>query len=397
MKRHAPSRRVRTLLAAACLPAAGLVTTSVPGFSQETRARRSAAALPVVAADADSARAQAGIAARRRSLLIEAERTAIDLASQSESAFRRGLMPLPDYLEQAGLVALIETESARAQGASESAAWQRQVDRLRDVRDRLSRFRQPASAGWPADLALAEWALADAEVQLATSADDPAALQAAAQRRSTWAAEHLQRRQIDAEIGAASPPVVLHAMSLVVASEDGGRVSDSATKREYLAELRRTQQMTAKWAEQGAGIGRADRLIQASAALEIETAVSIEADGRTAIDADAFHQAGASLQTLFTTQREFHQHGTAELHDLCRTWLTWRNLHQAASFDRDLVTNAERDGRADALQTLTELADRTGDRRGRIAADVTSVELFGQLDQIDALASGAGRDAGYLR
>lgn len=397
MERRSPRQRVRTSLAAACLAAAGLVFTVVPGYSQEAQSPAGAVAPPVIAADVDSARAQAGIAERRRSLLHAAERTAVNLASQSESAFRRGLMPLPDYLEQTGLVASIETESARAQGASESAAWRRQVDRLRDVRDRLTQFRQPASEGWPADLALAEWALADAEAQLATSADDPAALQAATQRRASWAAEHLKQRQIDASIGAASPPAVLHAMSLVVAAEDGGRASNSLLRGEYLSELRRTQQLTAKWAEQGAGIGRADLLMQVSAALEAETAVSIEADGRTAIDVDAFHQADARLQTLFTTQREFQQQGTAELYDLCRTWLAWRNLHQAAAFDRDLVSAAERSGRESALQSLTELAAATDDRRGRIAADVTCVELFTQLDAIDSLRAGVDREPGYLR
>ena len=237
--------------------------------------------------------------------------------------------------------------------------------------------------------------MADAEAQLATWADDPVAFQAAADRRASWAAEHLKQRQVDASIGAASPPAVLHAMSLVVAAD--GRTPDSAIRGEYLSELRRTQLLTAKWGEQGAGIGRVDRLMQVSAVLEVETAVSIEADGRMAIDADAFHQADARFQSLFTTQREFQQHGTAELYDLCRTWIAWRNLHQAAAFDRDLVTTAERSGRESALRSLRELANATEDRRGRIAADVTCVELLTHLDAIDSLGAWADREPGYLR
>lgn len=395
-----PVQEIRRIVAIGSVAIAGVVASARIGIAQDTPSLRDkpAADIPAqVTVDAAAAGVQATARAERRALLTAAERTAGEVAAYGRSAFQRGLMPLPDYLEQSALVTLIETESADAQGAIRSAAWQRQANRLREARDRLQRFGQPASEGWGADLALAEWALADAEFSLATTTEDPVALQAASERRAMWAAEHLRRRQADAHIGAASRPAVTNAMSLVVDSRDRDGAGRSGFELEYQSELRRVEQLTAVWAEQGAGIGRTDRLIEARLAVNIDSAVATDANGDVVIDRAAFDAANSQLEALFETQREFHRHGTAELFDLCRTWITWRNLHDAARREPDAVSPSQHAGRESALQNLGELAAATKDRRGRIAADVACVQLLTQLNAVDALRTRVDRDAGYLR
>jgi hypothetical protein len=334
--------------------------------------------------------------ARERRALTVAQRTATELLEHSQSAFRRGLMPLRDYMEQSALATQIEVQLLNANGARPTSALQQQVDRLRDVRNRLQRFNQPAAEGWAADAALAEWAFANAELDLALTNGDVVAEKEAATRRQAWATEHLRRRRSDANIGAASLPAVSQAESLAVDSSlsDGEWTLRTA---EYRLQLERVEARTAEWAERGAGIGRADRLLQAQAAIDLENLVSVTDDGEAVVNSELLQTADTKLRELFDTQAEFHRHGTAELYDLAQTWLAWRNLHQTAAPTPGLLSEKQLGERARALESLQTLADRTQDRRGRMTADVTFVQLLVQLDAADAAQAESGVVRGYLR
>lgn len=387
-------RLMRASVAAACLPPAGWTAADDvdPFATPPPKAVRGGGG------DA-TRRAATGAAAVDRArigqLLKAAERTSGELAEHTRSAFRRGLLPLRDHLEQLALATEIEVLSADAHEVSPAAALQRQVDRLRDVRDRLRAFHQPAAEGWAADTALAEWALADAEQKLARAGGEPVAAQTAEARRREWAAVHYRLRQRDGNIGAASLPSVVHAASLVVGASRSGSERDLLAE-EYREQLRRTAALTAEWAERGAGIGRADRVLEARVAVDLEQ-LSPAGEAAPLADPQPLHDADGKLQELFAAQAEFHRHGTAELYDLARTWLTWRNLHQAAAQTPDLFSKQQTSGRAAALARLQELADQTPDRRGRIAADVTFVRLLAQLDRIDSARAPAAGDRQYLR
>jgi hypothetical protein len=348
----------------------------------------------------DAARATIDRSAERR-LLAQARPTAADLAASGRNAFDRGLMPLRDYLEQTALVLHIDLMSADAQHSSSIAAWKQQVERLRDASERLHWLNQPAAEGWASDVALAEWALADAEYELAQAGNDTAVQEQAARRRSEWAAEHVRRREWDVSIGAAPESSLARAMGLFAAAEQASPVQGADQVRrqiyaDYVSQLNTIEVLTQEWAAQGAGIGRTDRVLQASVDVDLEHTSSRDAEGQLVVNPQAVHTADSKLQDLFEVQLDFYGHGTADLYDLSRTWTVWRNLHVLASAEPDLLSEQQCTSRTTALETLHGLAAQTGDLRGRNAADVRYVDLLTQLDAVDAVQVEQRRNAGYL-
>ena len=178
--------------------------------------------------------------------------------------------------------------------------------------------------------------------------------------------------------------------------------SSSAEQRNRFAIVHRRQlgdvaSVTTQWRDQGAGIGRTDRVLEARVATHLDRLVAIDGNGDEIIDRESMNSADADLRKLFSAQLEFHRHGTAEVYDLARTWRTWRDLHTTASVSPGLVTEEQTAERNDALQKLQGVADRTHDRRGRIAADVTFVQLLVQLNDVDALSATGEPSRSYLQ
>jgi hypothetical protein len=304
-------------------------------------------------------------------------------------------MPLGDYLEQTTLVTRVEVMSAAANAAGAAPALQRQVDRLRDVRDALTRFNQPASRGWSADLALAEWSLANAELELAIETGNIVARQAAADRRREWASVHYQRREQDADIGIAPLSALSQAEQLLVDSS-GSAEERNVRAAGYRLRVDDAVAATTHWRDRDAGIGRADRVLQARVSARLARLIQVDHDGTASIDPGSLNAADADLRELFSTQLEFHQHGTAGVYDLARTWATWRELHQAAADTPDLIAREQSVEREHALRQLQAVAENTGDRRGRHAADVSFVGLLVRLNDIDAVRTTAGPIRRYL-
>jgi hypothetical protein len=336
-----------------------------------------------------------------RELLAQAGPAAADLVTLSRDSFNRGLMPLRDYLEQTALVLQIDLMSSDAQNSTPATAWKSQVERLSDAARRLNRFNQPAAEGWASDVALAEWALADAEYHLAEAEKNTPVQEQAARRRADWAAEHVRRREWDVSIGAAPESSLARAMGLFAAAEHASpeQGADEVRLRihaDYITQLSTIKVLTQEWAAQGAGIGRADRVLQTAAEVDLEHVASRDAEGKLVLNPQSLQAADATLHELFDVQLDFYGHGTADLYDLSRTWTVWRNLHVLASPKPDLLSDPQRSSRTTALRTLHDLAAQTEDLRGRNAADVKYVDLLTQLDAVDLLQTEHRRNAGYL-
>ena len=76
-----------------------------------------------------------------------------------------------------------------------------------------------------------------------------------------------------ASIGAAPLRAMSQATSLIVDSTDS-TAERNALSAEYRLQLQHVEVATARWARQGAGIGRADRLLQAKAAVDLADVVT---------------------------------------------------------------------------------------------------------------------------
>ena len=377
----------KALAAALCLPGAGwlaaadndpFATPKSLGGSQNSGAQSREPVLHSTSADAVLR------PGRERQLLRVARQSSAEILQSGENAFHRGLLPLRDYLEQTALVTEVDIQSAQANAAPAAPAWQQQVDRLRAIRDRLEPSRQPGHRGWAADAALAEWALADAEVNLAAALGDVVTGQEASARRHYWASEHYHRRKGDADVGAASLAEMSQAALLVVASRSG--VEHARPRAEYTSLLQRIVDRTQEWSEKGAGVGREDRLLEARIAEELDRLTSADDDGELKVDAEVLESADRALRELFEKQIDYHRHGTAGLYDLARTWTTWRDLHQTGDAN-EILSAKQSDDRKSALATLQRLAEDQSDHSGRFAADLAYVDLLGQLDAVDSLRS----------
>jgi hypothetical protein len=325
---------------------------------------------------------------QRRDLEL-ARRQATDLADRSARAFGRGLMPLDDYLDQASLVQWTEQLLADVRFAGDAVAVQRNhLARMQTALDQLRQLNQPNAKRWEAD----------AESQLANARQDALAGRHAALRRAEAALEHNRLRQRDADIGWASLQATSRASALAVSSAllDSSAVTVSgAEHRTYLAAVAR---QTAAWGRDGAGIGRADRVQESELAVELADLDGELRSGRTDQAAQSMRLAARKVQDLFATQQEFHAKGTASLHDLSRTWLAWRELHELAADKPGVVDSEQLAERERARSVLMRLADQTVDRRGRHAADVTVVRLIEQMEGLEALRRPpAARSGEYLK
>lgn len=308
-----------------------------------------------------------------------AARLAAELRSESRRSFERGLMPLPDYLESLAVVeaAMLREVEVDVDARPWPAVNARDVDRalaprLNDLRAavaRLKAFRQPAAEGYTADLALAEYALRDAELQAAYVTGTTPAVPRLSAEREQAAVEHYRRRVFDYNyLGHASlPSLVAAAAMLNVAPQWKLQVRQSAVAR------------TRDWSQAGAGIGRSDRVTSATLDLAVDE-IHFQ-DSALSVDtrAELYRQADQFAQQLQAQQEQYFARGTASLSDLTRSW-QWRWQLQSRALRQDIPVAETAQASLDAeLATLKRRARQVTDLRGRMRADVLRVELLGEL------------------
>lgn len=306
-------------------------------------------------------------------------RLAAELRSESRRSFERGLMPLPDYLESLAVVeaAMLHRVDVDVDARPWPAVNPRDVERalaprLNDLRAavaRLKAFRQPAAEGYTADLALAEYALRDAELQAAyLTGTTPAVPRLSAAREQT-AVEHYRRRLFDYKyLGHASLPSLAAAATMLNVSPHWKlQVRQTAVAR------------TRAWSQAGAGIGRSDRVT--SAALDLAADETQFHDAALSVDhlAELYRQADQFAEQLQAEQQQFFERGTASLSDLTRSW-QWRWQLQSRALRQEIPVAEAAQASLDAeLATLKRRARQVTDLRGRMRADVLRVELLGEL------------------
>lgn len=320
------------------------------------------------------------------------------LSRSSREAFRRGLMPLADFIDQVDLADRTDLWIHEIQrDGGEQSVFDRQIRRWREVVSVLESFNQPNSAGWRADLSLARWALSDAEMRFAAAREDEVMLQRSSRSRADFARGHFVRRTADAEIGLAAPSEVVRAASILVKSPQTDAFLNGRDQERYLRLVNDNTEQTELWGLLGAGIGRSDRVEQAR--IDRDSALLSESIERNDFStaAELLNRTEAHLQTGFDEKARFFDTGTASLYDLARTWRTWSDLHLAVAEIDELAESAATDGREQAYSRLRAAADATTDLRGRHAADVLFVDVLETVDDLAGMRRQASRSADYLR
>lgn len=300
----------------------------------------------------------------------ETRTTSRRLFDQSRDSFERGLMPLADHLDQLSVATQLNLRLAGATNQREvQRDWQAQLVRqLEGVTGQLERFRQPASAGWEADLLLARFSLASANAQLAKLDDKQALASQAQMQASEFARQHWAKRLDDSSVGHSSAMQIWRATSLLNSAE--GR-SAGASRSVLLQAVEATD----RWSFAGAGIGRND--LREAFQYEIARVdLQDSKPGTQAFEANA-QQAESLLVRLHETTMQYQSKGTASLYDVATTWRERSELHSfLQSTGSDLVPKTWQQRRAADLRGLQRLSARTTDRRGRNAADSTYVEVL---------------------
>jgi len=309
-----------------------------------------------------------------------AAQSGVQLRRWSQSAFQRGLLNLGDHLEHLSAaeeaeVRLVAIEAKDTDNPTPELrqALQPRIDALRLAVQQMAAFRQPAAANWEADLRLGQYVLAQAEEEAAGLVGDRSAVMVAKGVQQHWAQAHYARRVFDARfLGHATPSEVTQAITFLNISP--------VRKREA---LQRTVSQMKQWQRTGAGIGRADRTLDAQLQLALWDVESRGSQTSASELRRGLVEADRLTARLFDVQREFHQHGTASLADLSRSWQTRRQVHLLANW----VALPLPDQRTEALdrssRELTHLAAGVKDHRGRMAADVEYVRLLGLLHVVD--------------
>ncbi len=306
-------------------------------------------------------------------------RLAVELRIESRRSFERGLMPLADYLESLTVVEAallgevkldVETHPwPQVEARDVERALAPRLNELRTAVTRLRAFRQPAAEGYTADVALAEYALRDAELQAAYLTGTTTAIPRLSVEREQAAIEHYRRRLLDYnKLGHASLPSMVDAATMLPVSPQWKlQVRQAAVDR------------TRGWSQAGAGIGRSDRVTSAKLDLTVSTVgVAASALQREELAA-LYSEADRFAQELQAQQQQFFARGTATLGDLTRSW-QWRWQLQSRALQQDLpIPDAAQASLNTELAALTRLARQVTDQRGRMRADVLRVELLGKL------------------
>ncbi|MBI1311375.1 hypothetical protein GC176_08720 [bacterium] len=304
-----------------------------------------------------------------RQLKVLAEQSAA-LADQSFDSFSRGLMPLPDHLEQLKLTQRSELLTASDEKQAVEVQ-QRYVERMEAIVDALEEFNAPNAEGWQADLLLARALTAEARSDLATQQKRDGIAQAAREQALELAEDHLEQRQADSTIGWATVPMLVNAQLVVQRIQENEPYTLLPTD-EFLDDA---VTLTRSWQERDAGVGRADRLALA----EYEQARfalrhGLELD--PAQIAVLYQTAEAAAMDLYDQQREFLRSGTASLFDVALAWdyrsqlsdiLSTAKLAPPETSERQLLLD---------LDALNELADDVTDRQGRIEADLSYIDVL---------------------
>ena len=315
--------------------------------------------------------------AKRRAdqqLQVLADKTA-GLAEQSFDSFSRGLMPLNEHLEQLELTQRAELLTAKDEKQI-AEIQMRHIERLDSVVDALREFNQPNAAGWEADLLLAQTLEAEARSRLAAHQKRDAAAEAAREQAIALANAHLQRRQADSTIGWATVPMLVNAR-LVVQKVRQDEQYTQLPADEFLDDA---VTLTRSWQERDAGIGRADRLAlaeyqQARFALRHGLELDTNQIGQLYMSAEA-----AALQ-LYNQQREFLQTGTASLYDVARAWSLREELGGILSMANLSPPQTSEDQMLRDLGALQAFASDVEDRRGRIEADLSYINVLASRQQ----------------
>jgi len=315
------------------------------------------------------------------------------LLRQSESAFDRGLMSLPNYADQLNSALRLKVQLAAERGSSRDRrdAIAEQVRMLQQAVGRLEEFNQPASKGWAADTAYAQQLAADAAVQLAREEGDEEAGLAARQKSAGLALRQFELRLADFRVGLATLPQMSRAAAKMTidftlpspqAKEfEQAMVSNLTQYREALSDV---SAQTDRLHQRGAGLGRIDRAEMAGYELARTTAILAQANGNSELAHAGMADAEVMAQQAFDAQLGFYEKGTASLFDLTSNWRSREISHQKSDLLGIAVSDQARQRQQDNLQELRRLADGLADRRGRNAADVTFVRALDFMAQSDA-------------
>lgn len=305
------------------------------------------------------------------------------LRNLSQQAFHRGLLPLTDLLEHLALAEEADLRHVLSTVSEASAplpqllqpALQPRVDALRQAVRHMEGFHQPAAANWHADLLLGKYVLSQAEAEVGRLTGSTEATARAMRVESAMALAHYQQRIFDARIlGHASLPEVTRAISFLNI--------DPTRKRRALQQSVRS---TERWNSAGAGIGRTDRVLEASLQVALWDAEPRSSTPDEVVVKRGLSEAERLTTHLFATQRRYYSHGTATLADLSRTWQTRRQVHLLADFVGTAITESSPASYERDLNDLRRLASSVQDRRGRIAGDVEFVQLLHYLHAGDQI------------
>jgi hypothetical protein len=320
-------------------------------------------------------------------------RDGLDTANASDElckdSFDRGLMPLPDFAEQASANLEVRLVIADLQGdrAARVKALSDHVDLMQTAAKQLHDFNQPAAKGWAADMEYASLLASNAQLRLAAARGDKATYQAAEEQSATLADSQFTKRLADFETGQASLSLLSSSASYLTTTSglpaDNREKGAEATKfEEYLSTLDDVVAQTQKFGDLGAGVGREDRLFQAQFELSKATGQAALQKKHPEDAAVAFDKAADSAKDWFDSELKFYQTGTASLRDITQAW--WGRAELTDRSERaGLVANNET---LDLLQTdydqVQKIVGNTDDQQGRIAADIAYVNTLGRLDNL---------------
>jgi hypothetical protein len=228
-------------------------------------------------------------------------------------------------------------------------------------------------------LALAQVYLARVEAESAYLAGEQGALSAALTRQVEWSNLHLEASRFDEFLGVATPLAVVEAAQLErragldALSRFPTRGEFRDAFQAYRDQLQGAAEQVERWSEQGAGIGRIDKLHQVRFDLAQADAVLGSINENDSARRTALKSAEQELDALYQSQQQFYSRGTADLFDLARTWSDRQSIYDQAADLKDFKSKESIAAHARDFAQLQTLAERNRNRGGRITADVEYV------------------------
>ncbi len=218
-------------------------------------------------------------------------------------------------------------------------------------------------------MAWAKYAISRADQRLAELSENPLRLASATSEVQLASQQLLSQREFDYALGMSS-------LSDLTYAKDRFLATSEASGDRRVSQYADAEALQQKWNQRGAGVGRADKVLETQVAQELLKFQEALAGGDTKEIASQMASLEKNSRQHFQTTVGYFKKGTAPLHQLTNSLLLRQRLQQLQQEIPEIASQSSKRAFQEDWSILQQAAASKRDRRGRIQADLLAIDLL---------------------